>query len=76
MQCWSTVPVGIQHSRQLLRLRSTNAVSDQKSTDLCRSRFRTENEIQSIGGFLAAHPLAGVLSASNLSKKFLETFAA
>ena len=76
MQYRSTVPVGIQHSRQLLRFRSTNAVRDQKSTDLCRSRFRTENQIQSIGGFLAAHPLAGVLSASHLAKEFLETFAA
>ena len=68
-------PVGVEHASEFLRLWPPDAMGDQKSPDLCRCCFTLQHEVEGIGSFLAAHALAGVLTAAHLAQVLLEPLA-
>ena len=68
-------PVGVEHAGQFLRLWPSDAVGDQKSTDLCRCCLTLQHQVEGVSGLLTAHALAGVLAAADLAQVLLEPLA-
>jgi hypothetical protein len=76
MELRAKASVRVEHPRELLWLRTTDAMGNQKSADLSRGCFLLKHEIESFCRFFSTESFAGVFSAANFAEVTLEPFFA
>lgn len=59
--------VGVEHAREFLGFRSSDAMGNQEGADLCRGRFALQHQLHGVSRLLATHAFAGVFPASHLA---------